>query len=189
LDVSSSAEPATTYYARVPDENRLLACEFGDVLNDVLGALGRLTGRQVVTDPNLALPGFHIFWGTSLVDTPTDRMNHFDIQYRALRWVGSWGPEPPRSFTVPIVLPAGGSSLDCWPIRYGDVDPSPHAHPQAACSLEHGTTIWYELGKMLVHTDLWLHRIGRSNSRGPRDYRITLQGHLLEVNGNMVAYW
>lgn len=89
------------------------------------------------------------------------------------------------SFTLPIRLPAKGSSLRVWPnIRY-QLTPDHRAAAEATEPL----IVGYHLGQALVHSGHLLHQIGATESVTPDDVRITMQGHGLLVDGDIVCYW
>lgn len=194
LDVCSSDRPQRDYYDRCRGQNELLRSNFGDLLERVFAKLSEAIQAEIYVSEELALPGFHVFWGTSLVDVPTPSLCHFDTQFQSIRWHGRWGNSSPKSFTVPICLPVGGSSLDLWPITYrelleGSSSRGTSLLEYVVSQQHHCQTHWYELGICTIQNDLWLHRIGKSGTQAPMDYRITLQGHLLEVEGQWIAYW
>jgi hypothetical protein len=118
---------------------------------------------------------------------------HFDTQFQMLRWRGQWGTAAPKSFTLPVSLPQGGASMDMWPITHREFVDGPgrtrNAHQYAGDTPELCRTHWYELGVCTIQNDLWLHRIGRCGTRAANDFRITLQGHLMEIDGQWITYW
>lgn len=193
LDVGSSPSPERDYYCRLFEQNQLLMAHFGDLLDRMRVRLGIAFKSDIKMTEDFALPGFHIFWGTSLVDEPTPDLSHFDTQFQMLPWSGYRGISAPKSFTLPVCLPDGGASLDLWPITYREFLEGPgqsrSAHQYARDTSEHCRTHFYELGICTIQNDLWLHRIGRCGTRGANDYRITLQGHLFEIDGQWIAYW
>jgi hypothetical protein len=122
-----------------------------------------------------------------LLDRGRAAWSHFDAQFQWLRWPGKVGTSKPYSFTLPIALPVGGASLDYWRIEPKDLDPADEDY--TVRDPEARETYWYELGTLAAVKGLWLHRIGACGTTRAADYRITLQGHLIEVDGRWIAYW
>jgi hypothetical protein len=133
----------------------------------------------------LAMPGFHIWVGLGIPRRPGASI-HFDLQYQRLlarpQYANATGTV---SFTLPIKLPAAGSSLRVWPgCTYPDDVPR-----LAAVRQTDPEVVPYHLGGAVVHSGHVLHQIGATPSVQPDDLRITLQGHGLVVDGVLVLYW
>src|SRR6266540_6772026 len=89
------------------------------------------------------------------------------------------------SFTLPIRLPAAGSSLRLWP---SCTYPADVAHLNIARSTSPEVVV-YHLGSALVHSGHVLHQIGPTPSVQPEDLRVMLQGHGLVVDHALILYW
>lgn len=192
LDIGCSTSPQTDYYDRCQHTNQILMDNFADLYDRVKYTINRFVGINFEFENNTALPGFHIFWGSSLLKTPTPKMWHFDSQHRIIDWKGYLGNYPKLSFTLPLKLPAGGASIEIVPVKAQELNSKAGEYDLDQIAKKYqgvNTTYWYNCGKLGLQTDLWLHRIGRSGSQAPEDYRITLQGHLLNVDNRWIAYW
>jgi hypothetical protein len=139
----------------------------------------------------LPLPGFHVFDAEALRPGMPTGNSHFDVQY-------VWGRfhEPVLdavSVTVPIRIPAAGTSLEYWPVDYaeferlyasGTVDTLADAERRFE-----RRGVPYEPGRPCLIRGLPLHRIGPTPRVEPSDHRITLQGHAVRLGERWIAYW
>ena len=134
---------------------------------------------------DLPMPGFHI-WVAPGIPQRRGASVHFDLQYERVisRPHYAWASGT-MSFTLPIRMPAAGSSLNVWPgVSY------PEDLPRVAGAREtEPEVVHYRVGSAIVHTGHILHQIGASPSVEPDDIRITLQGHGLVVDGDLILYW
>ena len=144
-------------------------------------------GEMVFYDPYYALPGFHIF----IMDGSDRRLDksalraHFDLQWMNIT---SKTPNGALSFTLPLELPTGGSSMHIWQARY--LDAVRLGVGAAEYASNHDPQIVpYEMGRMVVHDGLVLHAIGGSSLATPKGYRITLQGHGVRRPAGWMLYW
>ena len=130
------------------------------------------------------MPGFHIWAGAGIPTRPRASI-HFDLQYqRLLSRPGYARASGTVSFTLPVRLPAAGSSLRVWPCRYPeDVARLP------AIRWTEPEIVPYQAGQAIVHSGHVLHQVGVTPSVRPGDVRITLQGHGLLVDDHLVLYW
>jgi hypothetical protein len=186
MDLASSADSHATYDNPAKIYNEVLLGRFGGALDTIAAALSRATSRRVRLAEDLALPGFHV-WTAAGIPRAEGGSVHFDLQYLRVR-------ERPRyahstgtlSFTVPIELPAAGSSLLVWPaITY------PVREPEgiAAHRLIQPVYVDYRVGQAVVHNGHILHQIGPSPAVRDGEHRLTLQGHGLVVDDEIVLYW
>jgi hypothetical protein len=175
----------------VDESNARLEETFGPALAELKAFLERELDAEVEWGQGLPLPGFHVFDATALRPAEPTGDAHFDIQY-------VWGrfEEPVLdvvSVTVPIQVPASGTSLEYWPVDYAEVarlyaDETIDgvADAERLFPMHH---VSYEPGKPCLIRGLPLHRIGTSPRVEPLDHRITLQGHAVRLGERWVAYW
>lgn len=185
MDLASSPDARASYYGKVAASNDLLDRRFGDLyaaLAERLGEALRMTARYA---DDLARPSCHI-WTETGIPRMTGGSIHFDLQYQRLldnpRYRGATGTV---SFTLPVRLPVNGSSLLLWPA---------FTYPEALPTLELAREtpplrVEYALGRALVHSGHVLHQIGPTPDVRPGDLRITVQGHGIVLDDELVLYW
>ena len=175
----------------VAESNARLEEAFGPALGDLKALLSRELGAEVEWGDGLPLPGFHVFEAEALRPGQAAGNSHFDIQY-------IWGGFGERvldavSVTVPIQVPAAGTSLEYWEVdfaeyerlfREGEVDDLAGAERRFPMQ-----TVPYEPGRACLMRGLPLHRIGTTPAVEPADRRITLQGHAVLLGERWIAYW
>jgi hypothetical protein len=175
----------------VEESNARLEKSFGPALADLKAFMARELEGEVEWGQGLPLPGYHIFDATALRPGQPAGDAHFDIQY-------IWGPfdEPVLdvvSVTVPIQVPASGTSLEYWPVDYAEFERliSGGTIASVGDAERHFPrhTVSYEPGKACVLRGLPLHRIGTTARVQATDYRITLQGHAVRLGERWIAYW
>lgn len=177
---------------------RALAMRCNPILADRLADLYRLLASKlddligpVAFEPELALPGFHVFaprpglpmHAASSAMASAGGSVHFDLQhhchatfwsrYDAVDW------QHPLSFTLALELPAAGGGLRIWP---GCKDAAT-ATPSSAQSVS------YRVGEMVLFMLPLLHQIAPVQSLTPNDRRVTLQGHGLRCDGVWRLYF
>lgn len=184
MDLATSDDPSSTYDVPASGTNTELYSQFPDVYSALTGALAPALGMQVRFAEDLALPGFHVWVGTGIPQRPVASV-HFDLQYRRIverpAYSGATGTV---SFTLPLRLPAAGSSLRVWPeARY------PEWGWRPAAELPDPVVVPYTIGVAIVHTGHVLHQIGATPIVADDDVRITLQGHGLVIDGELICYW
>jgi hypothetical protein len=95
--------------------------------------------------------------------------------------------------TVPIQVPASGTSLEYWPVDYAEFERLFNNGTIASVADAERRfprhDVSYEPGKACVIRGLPLHRIGTTPHVQASDYRITLQGHAVRLGERWVAYW
>ncbi|MCZ0990926.1 hypothetical protein [Streptomyces diastatochromogenes] len=191
LDVLASEDPEETYFGRLDRHNRMMRDHFGDLLDRVGEVLADLLKTPTRYDERVALPGFHVFEGEGIAIAPRPSQ-HFDLQYRALRWPFPIGPvEQAVSFTLPLALPRRGGALDVWDITEADIirlerlGQTFETIDRTRPARRHE----YQVGRMAVQLTPILHRIAAVPERYPDDRRITLQGHGIRDADGWVLYW
>jgi hypothetical protein len=175
----------------VEESNARLEESFGPALTDLKAFMSRELEGEVEWGHALPLPGYHIFDATGLRPGEPTGDAHLDVQY-------VWGAfdEPVLdvvSVTVPIQVPAHGTSLEYWPVDYAELERLINIGTIAdvADAERHFRRheVSYEPGRACVLRGLPLHRIGRTARVEPSDYRITLQGHAVRLGDRWIAYW
>ncbi|EOD69164.1 hypothetical protein [Amycolatopsis vancoresmycina] len=170
------------YAACARAENRLLYRHFRLVHERVAVFFEQRYGMPVVYAEDLAVPGFHLFefpepgeypGGGWHVDSLETQVPSLVARRAAITAV--------VNFTVPFVLPDGGSGLDLE----ADV---PGAPPGRRGGGE-PVTVPYRAGTMVfTETELW-HRISGSRCRKPGQRRVTHQGHGVRLGDRWLFFW
>ena len=179
------------YQSRAVGSNALLRAHFERLLERFRQAVSAHVGTEVVYDPRLALPGFHIFLfheafrrsGASL---------HYDKQFEHIDWTEFGTPDTDQqlSLTLAIRLPAGGGGLHVWNINRIEIERmAPDARIAHSRANRTATFERYEVGTLAIHSGHQLHQIGAAPHLEPGDERITMQAHALPVDGEWVLYW
>jgi hypothetical protein len=175
----------------VEESNARLEENFGPALAQLKTFMARELGGEVEWGDGLPLPGFHVFDATALRPAAPTGDSHFDIQYL-------WGrfEEPVLevvSVTVPIQVPASGTSLEYWPVDYAEFERLYNSDTVTGVAdaerLFPMHDVSYEPGKPCLIRGLPLHRIGTTPHVEPSDHRITIQGHAVRLGDRWVAYW
>lgn len=185
MDLASQNDPDASYFDAARMTNAVLEDCFTHLYTTLAEVLQVELGLLVRYTEDLALPGFHI-WVANAIPQRADASVHFDLQYLRLldrpKYAGATGTV---SFTMPVRLPAAGSSLRVWPgYRYLDM-----ARQVATARETEPEVVPYRVGSALVHSGHLLHQIGVTPSVRPDDLRITLQGHGLVVDDDLILYW
>jgi hypothetical protein len=175
----------------VEESNERLEKAFGPALADLKQVIAREVDAEVEWAEGLPLPGFHVFEPSALKPGEPAGNTHFDIQY-------IWGGFGERvldalSVTVPIQVPAAGTSLQYWEIDFAEYERLFQAETvDDLADVERQFPVQevpYEPGRACVMRGLPLHRIGPTPAIQPGDHRITLQGHAVRLGERWVAYW
>jgi hypothetical protein len=176
----------------VEESNAMLRQHFAPALRELGNYLRARLGAEIAWPPQLPLPGFHIFGCRSISVGNASTAPHFDLQFRQAGFPAA-AEHQVVSVTVPVQLPAGGASLEYWPIDPGGVAELMRAGVvtgvQDVPRLYPSRRVWYVPGRACVQHGLPLHRIGPSRSVVPGEYRITLQCHAVETHGCWHVYW
>jgi hypothetical protein len=185
MDLAQVIDADASYFDPARRANLMLKRRFAGLHGKLAQVLEQELGLPTRYSDDLAMPGFHIWVGLG-IPRKAGASIHFDLQYQRLlarpRYANASGTV---SFTLPVRLPAAGSSLRVWPsCTYPDDLPRMPAIQQTAPEV-----VPYHLGSALVHSGHVLHQIGATPSVQPDDLRITLQGHGLVVDDELVLYW
>lgn len=184
MDLAPAADAEACYFGPARGSNLMLKQRFAGVHGKLAEALAAELGLPARYAGDLAMPGFHIWTGAGIPTQPVTSI-HFDLQYQRLLTRPAYARASGTvSFTLPVRLPAAGSSLRVWPCRYPeDLD------RVAAIRQTEPEVVPYFPGRAIVHSGHVLHQIGVTPSVRPGDIRITLQGHGLVLDGALVLYW
>ncbi len=185
MDLAHATDSNASYFEPARRTNEVLEQHFADSYARLLQVLEQQLGLPTRFADDLARPGFHIWVGSAIPRRPGASM-HFDLQYERLLSRPEYSNASGTvSFTLPIRMPAAGSGLRIWPSCC-----YPEDVPRlAAAGQTEPEVVDYHLGSAVVHSGHILHQIGSTSSVQPDDLRITLQGHGLVVDGQLVLYW
>ncbi len=167
------------YRAAVRPQNALFRRELGGVYRTLLSRLADVVGSRVKLMHEIAHPGFHILrfdQHASYDPGPA----HYDVPHRRIPWLRADAvvDSPGLSFVIPIVLPRATTGLEvfaAWGRMKVAADATPLSQP-------------YRPGTMYVFSGLWNHRISAVAGQ-PDEVRLTMQGHVVTINGEAIAFW
>jgi hypothetical protein len=145
--------------------NPILREKFGDTYEIIIDYLSDQFKEPIKLNYSLAHPSFHIFASSPFLLTHAG-LWHKDYPHLTL----DLGSIDPYAFTVAIKLPTGGGGMDY---------------------VEDGAEKYlpYEEKEIIGHDGTVLHRIAGLKDYVEGDYRITLQGHLIRINGVLNMFW
>ena len=153
------------YQEDIKKLNPILRKEFDVTYRIIIDHLSNQFNEKVYFNNELAYPSFHIFESHPLLLTHAG-LWHRDKPHEL------FGLESidPYAFTIAIKLPTGGGGLDY---------------------VEDGMQRYlpYQEGEIIGHSGQLLHRMASLKKYVPNEYRITLQGHLIRINGALNMFW
>ncbi|HZG08672.1 MAG TPA: hypothetical protein VEZ70_06820 [Allosphingosinicella sp.] len=190
LDASEEQDAQAEYYGKLPASNAVLREHFGDVLSRVQNCLEGIVGEPVWLYDRLAHPGFLLLFGEALGKKLSPP--HFDMQYRTLRWHRPCDDWNAISFTLPVAIPRGGAALHTWDIggkEYWDASQATGIALDDYIGGREPQVQHYEVGEVLVHHGVYLHRIAPIPETLPSDERLTLQGFAARIDGNWFMHF
>jgi hypothetical protein len=153
------------YHEEIKTLNPILLKNFGNTYQIIIDYLSNQFKEPIELNNSLAHPSFHIFISDPFLLTHAG-LWHQDIPHTTL----GLDPIDPHSFTVAIKLPTGGAGIDYVENELQKYMPY----------VEKG--IINQDGKVL-------HRISSLKAYVPNEYRITMQGHLIRINGVLTMFW
>jgi hypothetical protein len=176
------------YAEQAKKANPILHQQFGWLHEHVRSFFEELLEDRVFYSGEHALPGFHIFKlaGEDRSGDNAAMRAHFDLQW--MHAVAGQQPAGTVSFTLPVAVPSGGSSMEIWPIRYHEAVQLRFTAIDYA-SKHPSQIVRYVPGRVVIHDGLILHAIGRAFSPTPKGFRITLQGHGVKLPEGWMLYW
>jgi hypothetical protein len=194
--IDASSDGVAQYRRRFRKLNPILTEHFGWLYDVIKGRLEETLGRECYFEPNLALPGFHMWFHPCIFVRPNASV-HFDLQYRHLLWPGRAGADFGRvfSFTLPLRLPLAGGGLNTWDISQTTyrslVNEGVVATVEEVVRLKVVEMAYhpYTVGTLVLSRGTVLHQIAPAPRTEPGDARITLQGHGLWCDGRWLLYW
>jgi hypothetical protein len=145
--------------------NPILGQEFGDTYDIIIDHLSDQFKEPVELNNNLAYPSFHIFMSSPFLLTHAG-LWHQDYPHLTL----DLGDVDPYAFTIAIKLPTGGGGLDF-------IDNNAQKY------------LPYQEGNIIGHSGEIVHRMASLKKYIPDEYRITMQGHLIRINGVLTMFW
>jgi hypothetical protein len=193
LDMIGIEAAEGAFLCRLKSENHCLRSHFIFLYRSLCEVLRDILGPQVEMTTEFALPGFHIFRGEGAI-AAGKAPPHFDMQYKLLKWADGKDEAEPISFTLPVRLPGAGGGLEVWEdspdelearFRRGELT----SMRECADKLGSGYFHQYNAGRLTVHMDRILHRIGFVAEVRPDEERITFQGHGRKLDGVWHLYW
>lgn len=145
--------------------NPILRQEFGGLYEKVIKHLTNQFNEHIELNDSLAHPSFHIFISNKFLLAHAG-IWHEDCPHLTLEL----GDIDPYSFTLAIKMPTGGGGMDY---------------------IEDGMEKYlpYEKGLIVGHDGKVIHRISSLKKYVPYEPRITLQGHLIRINGVLNLFW
>lgn len=156
--------------AALAHNNQMLGTHFAPLLELLCLILGREAGCPARLAQQAAWPGFHVYLPHPAFADPVAKIHH-DLQYRDVFPGARPAADELLSFTLPLSTPEG-SGLHCWP--EGDAQRAPQFFP-------------YRSGELVWHSGLVLHQAVLNCAQGLE--RVTLQGHALRRDGELLLYW
>lgn len=154
------------YYKDSAWQNDILLGEFGDLYIAITEWLNKKLKTPTFLAHDLSLPGFHIFPSSEKFLSVTGNW-HMDYPHETLGLPN----KDTKAFTVAIQLFTSGGGMD-WLDEKGVVSYIP-----------------YTEGNIVLHSGEDVHRIAGAKKYTPNEYRITLQGHIVNRNGDLEIYW
>lgn len=139
-------------------------------------------------DPQLALPGFHVYLASKTFEKPIASI-HYDLQHELVGFA-SPGEEIAGilSFTLVTALPLHGGGLNWWELPRHQV--STLSREEKYSYLQNQKQFFpYQLGHLYTHSGKILHQAAPGVNLQPGDQRITLQGHAFLRRNTWVLYW
>jgi hypothetical protein len=153
------------YHEEIKTLNPILLKEFGDTYDIIIDHLSDQFKEPVELYADLAHPSFHIFISSPFLLTHAG-LWHQDYPHFTL----GLGSIDPYAFTIAIKLPSGGAGMDY--IEDGQQKHLPYTEKE-----------------IIGHDGTMLHRIAGLKEYIPDEYRITMQGHLIRINGVLTMFW
>lgn len=153
------------YQDEIKTLNPILLKEFDILYGIILDHLSNQFNEPIALSERLAVPSFHIFRSSPFLLTHAG-LWHQDYPHMTL----GLDPIDPYAFTIAIKLPTGGGGLDY---------------------IEDGIQKYlpYKEKEFIGHDGMVLHRIASLREYVPNEYRITLQGHLIRIDGVLTMFW
>ena len=146
------------------NKDRLNECMFSCfsyLYEEVLDVISEHLNERVILSDKLAYPGFHVF-GNCQEFVEMGGNWHQDIPHETL----GLGRVEPMAFTLAMVMPEGGGGIDFKERGY----------------------VRHNVGTLILHDGYETHRIAPLKQTGSKS-RITMQGHIIKIKGQLIAFW
>lgn len=168
-----------------------LLCALPLLYREITQTLEHLFRKPVRYHYQLAVPGFHYFPTSSLIDYRGGGI-HSDLSFSRASWeFQSLYPQTHWSVLTVISAPNGCANLDFF-----DASANPQNNYFPSSSAFEGRppmeTVNLATGTVSIFNGYQMHRIGcypEPSGDAPNHPRVTLQGHLYPVNGELIFYW
>lgn len=192
LDLCAGRGTVESYLEQAALHNEVLLRHYAALLERVRACIQREVRARTSLTRDWALPGFHVFEGQGLRRADSGAA-HFDLQFRALIGDRPLQAVRPVSFTLALSLPQSGSGLRVWPIRplQADAATAQRRADTIAEYLARKPSIFvpYTVGVLYLHREPLMHCIDYNGSVLATDRRITLQGHGIHDDEQVILYW
>ncbi|SDG77032.1 hypothetical protein SAMN05428968_0810 [Janthinobacterium sp. YR213] len=151
---------------------------FETLYADVFDVLARFLGERVLVSRRAAIPGFHVIRNSTDFPCYHGGVPHVDSSYLhvpsfASELLGS----DQYSFTLLLSQDGENVGLEYWAPGTSEADAGGQA-PQGFVS--------YRSGNLVIFDSRLVHRIAPFSSVPER---VTLQGHIIRLEGRLVAFW
>ncbi|MEZ8708810.1 hypothetical protein AB6H46_21125 [Vibrio alginolyticus] len=174
LDLSGMREGKNSYYKNIEYSNKLLLECFPYLYKKLIIFFSNILNDKISYHNNYAMPGFHIFYQPG-IDIAAKEEPHVDLQHMRVNWKLERDKCETISFTIPLELPRNKGGLDVWF--------DGHKHTEEPIYHE------YNIGNIFVQKGVIVHRIANTYYNSSSDRRITIQGHLIKLEGIWYMYW
>jgi hypothetical protein len=196
IGTAAYLDGSTDYCKKARESNPMLLNKFPYLYEELLHHLsyriepGSQVKCQYAIEHDIAVPGFHIFPGKSLLGKGWNVASlHVDMQELQVPWPKGYGfdYEKTYSFTIPISV-TRDSGLYIFAKKAKNINP----YVPLCWKLRNinRQKIYYENGKCYLHHGKWFHLISPFRGKQETMYmdRITLQGHVLYCKTTQ-SYW
>ncbi|WP_148708561.1 hypothetical protein [Pseudomonas wadenswilerensis] len=151
---------------------------FEALYSEVFGVLARFLGEVVLMSGRAAIPGFHIIRNSANFPRYEGGVPHVDSSYLHVpAFVGEQLGRDQYSFTLLLSRENDNVGLEYWAPGTTEAD----AILQAPLAF-----VPYCRGNLVIFDSRLVHRIAPFSSELER---VTLQGHIIRLEGRLVAFW
>jgi hypothetical protein len=161
--------------------------KFGHIFLGVADLVSGHLNKRAACAKDLPLPGFHIARAPrgGRVCGPL----HFDLQFQKLMLL--FGRQLPSLGSVTLFLDASDqhNGIEMFDFHFSEIDRQVDKSDWNTIRKRPSKTISYEKGGVYWQSGLLAHRIVASNLSGLETPRLTLQGHLVELDEEVALYW
>ena len=168
LDCRDGSRSLYRDQAMLDANNHFLGSHFQALFDLVQAGMQRHFEEPVHLASQAAWPGFHIYQPHPVFAFPVAKI-HRDTQYRDVFPEQVFADSDVYTFTLPLSNP-DGSGLNWWPEEGGNP-----------------VFVPYRNGELVVHDGLQMHQ-AVLNCHSKLE-RITLQGHAVRKDGQLLLYW